>query len=312
MEGADVRRAVAEERNRHARLVAQLERQPRADDRRQAAADDGVRTEVAALDVVEVHRAAVPVRAALDLPVELGHHRVGGRAARERVAVRAMRGREHVAVLHRAADADRHRFLADRDMQEAGQLAGAKPLLDLFFEAPNQQHVVEKLRQLLLRKLGLLLDPGHGASVVILSVRESRLPVECDRERPPADWSDVQLRVSIESDAEVDRAAQLLGPASPAAAAATSGSTASAAGPASTLTPSPGYWAASTASGSGDGWSWSGAAPPLPPRPSSAGRSPPNGTPRSRRSRPTGATCSQSSGCRRATTSTAPPCSRRR
>ena len=58
--------------------------------RRQAAADDGVRAEVAALDVVEVHRAAVAVRAALHLPVELGHDRVRVRAARERVPVRAV------------------------------------------------------------------------------------------------------------------------------------------------------------------------------------------------------------------------------
>jgi hypothetical protein len=34
-------------------------------------------------------------------------------------------------------------------------------------------------------------------------------------ERLPADWSDAQLLVTIESDAEVDRAAALLGPASP-------------------------------------------------------------------------------------------------
>ena len=87
---------------RDARLVAQLEREPGADERRQAAADDGVRAEVAALDVVEVHRAAVAVRAALDLPVELGHDRVRVRAARERVPVRAVRRGEDVAVLHRA------------------------------------------------------------------------------------------------------------------------------------------------------------------------------------------------------------------
>jgi hypothetical protein len=71
VEGADVRRAVAEERDRDARLVTQLEREARADDRRQPAADHGVGAVVAALDVVQVHRAAVAVRAALDLPVEL-------------------------------------------------------------------------------------------------------------------------------------------------------------------------------------------------------------------------------------------------
>ena len=85
----------------------------------QPAADDGVRAVVAALDVVEVHRAAVAVRAALDLPVELRHHRVRVRAARERVAVRAVGRGEDVALLHRLADADRDGLLADRDVQEA-------------------------------------------------------------------------------------------------------------------------------------------------------------------------------------------------
>src|SRR5579884_1404659 len=51
VERPGVRRAVAEERDRDARLVPQLEREPGTDDRGQAAADDGVRTEVAALDV---------------------------------------------------------------------------------------------------------------------------------------------------------------------------------------------------------------------------------------------------------------------
>ena len=113
----------------------------------QPAADDRVRAEVAALDVVEVHRAAVAVRAALELPVQLGHERVRMRAARERVAVRAMGGAEDVAVLHRRADADLGRLLADRDVQKAGQLAGAEPLLDLLLEAPDQQHLAEEVAE---------------------------------------------------------------------------------------------------------------------------------------------------------------------
>ena len=134
MERADVRRSVAEEGDGDARLAAQLERERRAGDRGQAAADDRVRAEVAALDVVQVHRAAVAVRAALDLPVQLRHQLVRMRPARERVRVRAVRRGEDVAVLHRLADADRDRLLADRDMEEARQLAGAEPLLDLLLE----------------------------------------------------------------------------------------------------------------------------------------------------------------------------------
>ena len=133
-----------------------------ADDRRQAAADDGVRAQVAALDVVEVHRAAVAVRAALELPVQLGHERVRVRAARERVPVRAMGRGEDVAVVHRLADADRDRLLADRDVQEPGQLAGPEPLLDLLLEPPDQQHLAQEVAQPLLRQASLLLDLRHS------------------------------------------------------------------------------------------------------------------------------------------------------
>ena len=86
----------------------------------------------------------------------------GRRPARERVAVRTMRGREDVAVLHRAADADADRLLTDRDVEEAGQLAGAEPLLDLLLEAPDEEHVVQELGQLLLRELLALRDSGHS------------------------------------------------------------------------------------------------------------------------------------------------------
>ena len=161
MEGAGVRRAVAEERDRDPRLVAQLEGEAGADDRRQPAADDRVRAEVAALDVVEVHRAAVAVRAALELPVELGHDRVRMRAAREHVAVRAVGRGEDVAVLHRLADADLGRLLTDRDVQEAGQLAGAETLLDLLLEAPDQEHLAQEVAQPLLGQRPPLLDLRH-------------------------------------------------------------------------------------------------------------------------------------------------------
>ena len=148
----DVRRPVAEEGDRDARLAAELEGERGADRRRQAAADDGVGAEVAALDVVEVHRAAVARADALDLAVELRHQRVRMRAARERVPVGAVGRGEDVAVLHRLADADRDRLLADRDVQEAGQLAGAEALLDLLLEAADQQHLAEEVAQLLVRE----------------------------------------------------------------------------------------------------------------------------------------------------------------
>ena len=72
------------------------------------------------------------------------------RPARERVPVRAMRRGEDVAVLHRLADADGDRLLADRDVEEARQLARAEALLDLLLEAPDEQHLAEEVAQRLL------------------------------------------------------------------------------------------------------------------------------------------------------------------
>ena len=166
VEGAGVRRAVAEERDRHPRLLAQLECEPGADDRTQAAADHRVRAEVAALDVVEVHRAAVAVRAALHLPVELGHDGVRVRAPREGVAVRAMGGTEDVTVLHRGAvqTPTSAASLADRDVQETGKIPGAETLLDLLLEAPDQEHLAQEPRgSRSPREPALLLHLRHGS-----------------------------------------------------------------------------------------------------------------------------------------------------
>ena len=138
---------------------------------------DGVRAEVAALDVVEVHRAAVAVRAALDLPVELGHERVRVRAARQRVPVGAVGRGEDVAVLHRLADADRDRLLADRDVQEARQLARAEPLLHLLLEAPDEEHLAQEVAQRLVVQGAFLLDLGQSSGSVRFD-HERRAAVE--------------------------------------------------------------------------------------------------------------------------------------
>ena len=145
MERADVGRAVAEERHGNAWLAAHVKGKRGAGDHRQAAADDRVRSEVAALDVVQVHRAPVPARHALYLPVELRHQRVGVGAARERVAMSPVRGREDVPLRHGARHADGDGLLPDGDMQEAGQLACAELLLDLLLEMPDQQHLAVEL-----------------------------------------------------------------------------------------------------------------------------------------------------------------------
>jgi len=120
--------------------------------------DDRVRAHVSVLDVVQVHRPAVAVRAALGLSVELGHHLVRVCALRERVPVRAVRRHDDVAVFERAADADGNRLLADGDVQEARELACAETVLDLLLEPPDQEHLTEEVPQIALRERPPLLD----------------------------------------------------------------------------------------------------------------------------------------------------------
>src|SRR5882724_7304337 len=233
VEGADVRRPVAEERAPDPRLAAELEGERGADDRRQAAADDGVRAEIAALDVVEVHRPAVPVRAALELPVELGHQLIRMRALCERVPMRAVRRGNHVAVGKRAADADSDRLLPDRDVQEPRQLAGAEALLDLLLEAPDQEHLPEELAQGLLGDPAALFDFRHGRDSTLRAMRlvehfESGLPGRRQSERLrlveqfrqlmstlPDDWQSARLRLIVGNEEDGARAAALLGPTNP-------------------------------------------------------------------------------------------------
>jgi hypothetical protein len=81
------------------------------------------------------------------------------------VAVRAVRRGDHVVLLERTTDPHRDGFLADRDMQEARQLARAETLLHLLLEAADEQHLAQELPQRLLGELGRALDLGHRAGV---------------------------------------------------------------------------------------------------------------------------------------------------
>ena len=173
VERAGVRRAVAEERDGDALLAAHLERERSADDAGHAAADDGVRAEVADLDVVQVHRAAVAAAAAFDLAVELGHDPLDRRPLRDRVPVGAVRRRDDVLARERGADARRRCLLADRDVQEPGQLAGAEAILDLLLEPADEQHLAEEAAQDLLRDArpsgpGPLFDGRHRAAIMLI------------------------------------------------------------------------------------------------------------------------------------------------
>ena len=134
----------------------------------------------------------------------------------------------------RVADADRDRLLADRDVQEAGQLAGAEPLLDLLLEAPDQQHLAQEVAQPLLgqRSLRFPLDLRHSAEFMLSSVgvvdqwrairqglpdRDADLRIanqwRAIEQRLPEGWGEARLRLTVPDDAEAARTAALLAPA---------------------------------------------------------------------------------------------------
>ena len=111
-----------------------------ADRQRQAGADDRVGAEHALGRVGDVHRAALAVADALAAGEELGHHPVDLHAAGQAVAVAAVGGGDVVALGEGAADARRDRLLAERGVDEAGDLAVAVELGDAGLEGADQRH----------------------------------------------------------------------------------------------------------------------------------------------------------------------------
>ena len=126
-----------------------------------------------------------------------------------------MRGGEDVAVLHRLADPDCDRLLADRDVEEPGQLARPEALLDLLLEVPDQEHLPEKLAQPLLgERSPLALDLCHDPESMLRAVRLVTQWVRIQRQLPEG-WTDARLRLTPASEKGLSRAAFLLGPLAP-------------------------------------------------------------------------------------------------
>ena len=109
----------------------------------------------------------LPLRAARRLAEQLGHHRSGGHAPRQRVAVLAVGGGDVVVGPERGDAADRHRFLPDVEVAEAADLAQAVGLARLFLEAADEQH----LPQVAGRQLGVGLGLLRGSDAVRLELR---------------------------------------------------------------------------------------------------------------------------------------------
>src|SRR5215471_15161228 len=162
-----------------------------------------------------MHRAAEAVRAALGLPVHLGHDGVDRRALRDRVRVRPVGRRDHVTLLERGAYPRRDRLLADRDVEESGKLSRAESVLHLLLEAADDEHLAEQLAQPRVGEARCLaryaFDLRHGRHYADRPMKlvEQWGQIEA---RLPRGWEDVQLTLTPEEPRDLQRAAALLGP----------------------------------------------------------------------------------------------------
>ena len=212
------------------------------------------------------------------------------------------------------ADAGRDGLLADRDVEEPGQLAGAEALLDLLLEPADEEHLAEEAAEHLLGDattpgLGSLFDGGHRAAIML--IRPMAAADEWTRIQAglDPDWAEVRLAFTPEGSSS--EAAAVLAPLQPVHVGdelrfhvtrsdAGAERVQERASRASTESASGGRSGSIDVAASRPP---TAAAPSVQPSPIAGSRS---GTKRSQRSLPTGATCWPSSSSTRATTSRGP------
>jgi hypothetical protein len=102
-------------------------------------------------------KSRVAAAAAFALAVHLGHDGRHAHAPQQRVAVLAVGGHDIVRALESVDDAGGYRLLADVEVQEAADLAGAVELRRFLLHAADAQHVGEQPQ----REFGL---EGHRAA----------------------------------------------------------------------------------------------------------------------------------------------------
>ena len=132
--------AVAEESDGHAALTVEASSLGGSASDRDARADDAVGTEDSAARIGDVHR---PTAASADPGLaahELGVHLDGCEAAREGVGMASMCGGDDIVVAKRKARAHGRGLLANRQVDEAGNVPGTVEDRGLFFEAADSEH----------------------------------------------------------------------------------------------------------------------------------------------------------------------------
>src|SRR5690606_3713162 len=147
----------------------------------ECAADDRVAPVEATPDVEQVHRPAAAAAAAFALAEHLGHHRCGRHAACQRMAVLAVGGEDAVVVAQLRHRAGSDRLLADVQVQEAANAAGAVELGAFLLEAPDAHHLPQQSARVV--ALGRHVDssvdvsPSGSPSSRALSRRRMILPL---------------------------------------------------------------------------------------------------------------------------------------
>ena len=173
-----------------------------------------------------MHRAAVALRAALLLAVELGHHRVHVRALGDRVAVRAVRRGDHVVRLERRAarrrrpPPGRSRRAGSPAARPRGSAPPPSPRSGGSAASRGRARAGARPRAAASRPPALsstfAIGPHYADPRMGLVEQWRRSGRSC-----PADWGEASSNVSRAASAERRRAAALLGPASARPASAT-------------------------------------------------------------------------------------------
>jgi hypothetical protein len=153
VEGAFVACAVAEERARHVRGLAELAGKGSADRDRRATAHDAVGAEHAEVHVRDVHAAALALAVAGRLAEQFGEHAVEGAALGDQMAVAAVRAGDPVLVRQMHHDAGCDGFLAHVQVQGARDLAVLHELAGGFLEQADAHHAPVHVEQGLVRNL---------------------------------------------------------------------------------------------------------------------------------------------------------------
>jgi hypothetical protein len=99
-------------------------------------------------------------------------------------------------------------------MEEARQLAGAEPLLDLLLEAADEEHLAQDVLEVTFREARALFHLRHGPECTVRAVPLVERWNQVENGLDPR-WSEVSLSLAINDDAARSRAAALLGPAGP-------------------------------------------------------------------------------------------------